>query len=140
MAETIRLDLVTPERRLFTGDVEQVVAEGVLGEFGVLPNHANFITLLKPGDLVFVQDGKRRHVAVSGGFAEVTLNHGIRVMAETAEFAEEIDLDRAKAAKERAEKRLASAAAGAAAEIDIERAEVALKRALMRLQVGSEGH
>ena len=140
MAETIRLDLVTPERRLFAGDVEQVVAEGVLGEFMVLPGHANFITLLKPGVLIFIQDGKRRMVAGSGGFAEVTLKHGVRIMAETAEFAEEIDVDRAKAAKERAEKRLASAAAGAAAEIDIERAEVALKRALIRLQVAGEDH
>jgi F-type H+-transporting ATPase subunit epsilon len=138
MAESIRLDLVTPERRLFADSVDQVVAEGVLGEFGVLPGHANFITLLAPGCLSFIKDGKRRQVAVSGGFAEVTLNHGVRVMAETAEFAEEIDVERAKAAKERAEKRLSSASGGAA-EIDVARAEIALKRALMRLQVAQDG-
>lgn len=137
MAESIRLDLVTPERRLFTDDVDQVVAQGALGEFGVLPGHANYITLLQAGELSFTAGGKKHRVALSGGFADVSLKDGIRILAEAAEFADEIDVSRAKAARERAEKRLTSAAGGVA-DIDVVRAEAALKRALVRLQV-SEG-
>jgi F-type H+-transporting ATPase subunit epsilon len=136
MAETIHLDLVTPDRRLISAEVEQVVAEGVLGEFNVLPGHANFITLLAPGELSFTQGGKKKSVAVCGGFAEVTLKHGVRVMAEAAEFAEEIDRERARAAKERAEKRIAGYEPDS--DINLERAEIALKRALLRLQVAGK--
>ena len=137
MGDTIHLDLVTPERRLISGDVTEMVAKAILGEFGVLPGHANLLAILQPGELSFVQEGKKHHVAVTGGFAEVTLDHGIRIMADAAELADEIDLERAKAAKERAEKRLAEFDP-LTQEIDLARAEGALRRSLVRLEVAEK--
>jgi F-type H+-transporting ATPase subunit epsilon len=134
MADTIQLDMVTPERRLISTEVEDLVGKAVEGEFGILPGHANYVTLLEAGELSFIEGGERRHVAVTGGFAEVSLEHGIRIMAESAEFAEEIDLDRARSAKDRAERRI-SDYDPESQEIDIVRAQAALTRALTRIEV-----
>ena len=134
MADTIQLDMVTPERRLISTEVEDLGGKAVEGEFGILPGHANYVTLLEAGELSFIEGGERRHVAITGGFAEVSLDHGIRIMAEAAEFADEIDSERARASKERAERRIADYDPDKQ-EIDIVRAEAALKRALTRIQV-----
>ena len=132
MADTIKLDLVTPDRRLVSTEVEDLTAKAVEGEVGILPGHANYITILETGSVSFTEGGKKHVIAVSGGFAEVSLDQGIRIMAESAEFAQDIDVERAKAAKERAEKRIANYDPKSQ-EVDVARAEGALKRALNRL-------
>ncbi len=134
---TIHMDLVTPDRRLLSTEVEEIKARAAQGEFEVFPGHANYITLLDVGELSYKESGKDKHVAVTGGFAEVTLEEGIRIMAEAAEFSEEIDTERAKAAKERAEKRLEESDPSGKG-IDITRAQAALRRALIRLDVAGK--
>jgi F-type H+-transporting ATPase subunit epsilon len=111
-----------------------LTAKAFEGQVEILPGHANYITLLDAGPLSFTASGRKREVAVSGGFMEVSLDHGIRIMAESAEFAEDIDVPRAESAKERAQRRI-SDYDPAKQDTDIARAEAALKRALNRLQV-----
>jgi len=137
MDEIINLTLVTPERRLISAQVKQLTARALQGQVEILPGHANYITILDAGELAYEEEGKKRLVAVSGGFAEVTLDQGIKIMAEAAEFAEDIDAERARAAKERAEKRI-QAHISTQEEIDLARAETALKRSLIRLQVAGK--
>ncbi len=134
MADTITLDVVTPEARLVHAEVSEIVAQGILGQFGVLPGHANFVGALEPGPLTYEEGGDERTMAVAGGFVEITLEEGIKIMADAAEFAEKIDAERAEAAKERAERRI-SDYDPSTQETDIVRAEAALARALVRLQV-----
>lgn len=124
-----RLEIVTPERKVFSEDVYFVVAPGAEGELGILPEHAPLITPLKIGIMRIQQEGKTFKVAVSGGFLEVK-NSKVTVLATAAERAEEIDVARAEAARERAEQRLAVKTP----DIDVVRAEAALKRALNRLK------
>ncbi|HUK41088.1 MAG TPA: F0F1 ATP synthase subunit epsilon [Candidatus Acidoferrales bacterium] len=133
MADKIRLRIVTPIRLLIDEEVDEVTAPGIMGEFGVLPNHIAFLTLLVPGELSYKQGMTKHYLAISGGYAEV-LNNVMTVLATAAEFAGEIDASRARQAKERAER--------AIAELDpsdktFNLAEVALHRALVRLQVAS---
>ncbi len=133
MAKTQRLDIVTPEKVVFSEEVDFVVAPGVDGELGFLPGHTPLVSALKIGELRVHKDGKEIKMAVSGGFVEVK-NSRVVVLADTAERADEIDVERAQAAKERAEKRLASKSD----DIDLLRAELALKRALNRLKVAGK--
>jgi F-type H+-transporting ATPase subunit epsilon len=126
---TIQLEVVSAERLVFSGEVEKVVAPGAQGQIGVLPHHAPLMTLLDPGELMVTQDGSEICIAVTGGFMEVRPDH-IIVLADAAERADEIDIDRAEEAKRRAEERLR----GGVAEVDLAQAEVALKRSLMRLR------
>lgn len=135
MAEKLELEVVTPDRLVVSETVDIVMANGALGEFGILPNHIPFLTPLQPGELRYRKDNKLEYLAVTGGFAEVSTNK-VTVLAETAEKAREIDIDRAKRARERAEKRLAQARAE---DIDYTRAEMALKKALVRLRVVEKG-
>ncbi len=137
MPDSIHLDVVTPDRMVVSTDVTEVVAKGAQGEFGPLPGHANYLTLLDTGEMNYTRDGEEKKLAVTGGFAEVTPEHGIRVMAEAAEFAEEIDEDRAEAAKGRAQRRIKDYDPERQ-DIDVERAEAALRRALVRLQVAGK--
>jgi F-type H+-transporting ATPase subunit epsilon len=90
MAETLQFSLVSPERELFSGQVEQVDAPGVEGEFGVLPRHAPFMTTLKPGVVRIYEGGKVTPVFVRGGFADVT-PAGLTVLAEEAVRLEDVD-------------------------------------------------
>jgi F-type H+-transporting ATPase subunit epsilon len=131
MAEnTFMLEVVTPERILLSDEVQFVVVPAAEGEVGVLRNHAPMVAGLKIGVLRYVgKDGVMRHMAVSGGFMEVIDNEAI-VLAETAERGTEIDILRAKAAKERAERRLQQRAE----EINFTRAQMALARALARIK------
>ncbi|MBU2549082.1 MAG: F0F1 ATP synthase subunit epsilon [Proteobacteria bacterium] len=131
MAEPIRLEVVTPDKMVLSEDVDIVVATGTEGEFGVLRNHIPFLTTLQEGELRYRKGGKLEYMAVTGGFAEV-LPDKVTVLAEAAEHAREIDIDRAERARERAEKRLVDARRE---ELDHIRAEAALKRALIRLKI-----
>ena len=134
MADQIRLRLVSPSRLLIDEEADEVTAPGALGEFGVLPNHIAFLTLLAPGELSYKQGATRTRLAIGGGYAEV-LNNVMTVLADAAEFAEEIDIDRARRAKEQAEKKINSLNPE---EREFALCEAALKRALVRLQVASK--
>lgn len=129
MAKIFNLSIVSPEGSVLAKDVEFVVLPGEEGELGILANHAPMIATLKPGVLRYNVGTDRAKVAVGGGFAEVSDNR-VSVLADSAEPGELIDVKRARAAKERAEKRLAQANKE---NIDVERAELALHRALARL-------
>ncbi|HLF23461.1 MAG TPA: F0F1 ATP synthase subunit epsilon, partial [Burkholderiales bacterium] len=114
---TLHLEIVTQERRLFTGEVDMVVAPGSDGEMGILPHHASLLTTLKEGVLRVKHDGREDLFSVGGGFMEVQPDRVI-VLADAAERAEEIDLARAEEARRRAEELLKERPAG----IDIEKA------------------
>ena len=133
----MRLELATPTRLLVSSEVDEVVAPGSEGYFGVLPGHAAFLTTLTTGELTFRQGREEGHLAVIGGFAEVSGDRVI-ILAEQAERPEEIDRERAERARQRAEQRLAGRSPTAGSEeIDYTRALAALARALARLQVAS---
>ena len=134
MAEKIRLRLVTPSRLLLDEEVDEVTAPGALGEFGVLPKHISFLTLLEVGEMSYKQGGERHHLALSGGYAEV-LDEVMTVLANAGEYADEIDIERARAARERAEKRMAELSQE---DKEFAAAEAALRRALVRLQVAGK--
>jgi F-type H+-transporting ATPase subunit epsilon len=136
MAEKLQLEVVTPDRLVLSEAVDIVMAIGSLGEFGILPNHVPFLSPLMAGELRYRKENQLDYMVVTGGFVEVSQNK-VTVLAEAAEKAREIDLDRAKRAKDRAEKRLALAKSEA---IDYIRAEAALRRALLRLKVAERGH
>ncbi len=97
----MRLVVITPERLALDTPIEEVYAPGVMGEFGVLPKHVNFLTALAPGEVRYRESGTDRYMAVSGGVCEV-LDDGVTILADTAEPAEDIDVERAAAAERRA--------------------------------------
>ncbi|MGQ9569440.1 MAG: F0F1 ATP synthase subunit epsilon [Thermodesulfovibrionales bacterium] len=127
--EKLRLEIVTPDRRVFNSEVDEVTATGSEGEFGVLPGHAPFITTLKIGMLTARKGNEVMYFFVNSGYAEVRPDKVV-VLAESAERAEDIDVERAKAAMKRAEERLKKKE-----EIDFARAESSLERATMRIQI-----
>ena len=90
MADKLHFDLVSPERRLFAGDVDQVVVPGEEGDFGVLPQHAPFMSVIRPGAITVMNDGGSERTFIHGGFAEVTPN-GLTILAEEAIPMSEID-------------------------------------------------
>ncbi len=128
MASTIKLEIVTPDRVVLSEDVEYVGVPGVMGQFGVLNNHIPFLSALSIGSLYYKKGGETHYVFISGGFAEVT-GDSITILAESAERAEEIDVERARKAKERAERRLREQRDN----IDFNRAKAALMRAIQRI-------
>ena len=128
---TIKLDIVTAERVVFSEDVDVVVAPGVEGELGILPRHAPLMTTLREGELRIKSGGKESFLCLSGGFLEVRPDK-IVILADTAERCEEIDMARAEEAKRRAETRLLE---HKAPEVDVARAEAALLRSLTRLKI-----
>lgn len=133
MAENIRLEVVTPEKSVVSEGAQIVMAPGSLGEFGVLPGHTPFLTTLKTGALKYKDEsGRERFVFVSSGFAEA-LPDRVTVLAESAERRKDIDVKRAQAAMERAEKRLQ--AQSKKEDIDFLRAKAALLRAISRIQL-----
>lgn len=135
MADRITLEVATPMRLVVGETVDEVIIPGIEGYFGVLPGHAPFLTTLGIGELTYRQGRDERHLAVSGGFAEVR-NDKVIVLADTAERPEDIDRSRAEQARERAEHRLTGRTQE---EIDYTRATAALARALTRLQVAARG-
>ncbi|WMW65161.1 F0F1 ATP synthase subunit epsilon [Nitratidesulfovibrio liaohensis] len=132
MEKSLHLEIVTPDRLVLSEKVDYVGAPGYEGEFGILPNHIPFLSALNIGSLYYKAGGKTHWIFVSGGFAEVSDNK-VTVLAESAERAEDIDLERARKAKERAEQRLAQAKE----KLDSARAQAALQRALARMRVRS---
>jgi F-type H+-transporting ATPase subunit epsilon len=133
MAQQIKIEVVTPEKAVVAEDAKIVVAPGELGEFGVLSGHTTFLTTLKTGTLRYTDANDQEHyVFVSGGFAEA-LPDKVTVLAESAERRRDIDMARAKAALERAEKRLAEQRLKEA--LDFTRARAALERALQRIKL-----
>jgi F-type H+-transporting ATPase subunit epsilon len=133
MAEKIKLEVVTPKGAIVSDDVDIVTAPGYAGEFGVLANHAPFLSTIRVGTLRYKKDGSELELMISGGFCEVSQNK-ITFLVESAERGHEIDVDRALRAKERAEKRLLQDR-GQQEKIDRTRAEAALQRALARLRI-----
>lgn len=136
MAEKIKLEVVTPKGAVVSEDVDIVTAPGFGGEFGVLANHAPFLSTIKIGTLSYKQGTTTEELMVSGGFCEVS-NNKITFLVESAERGNEIDVERALLAKERAEKRLAQAVQQQET-MDRARAEAALQRAMARLKVGQK--
>ncbi len=128
----IHLEVVTPNGSIVSEEVDIVTAPGVGGEFGVLANHAPFLTTIRTGTLSYKKDRGTTFLMVSGGFTEVSENKAT-FLVETAEFGNEIDVERAIRAKERAEKRLAQAQQSTE-KINRTRAEASLQRALARLK------
>lgn len=129
MAGTFNLKVVAPDGQVLNKDVEFAVAPGENGEIGILPNHAPLIASLGIGVIRYTENGKVNKIAISGGFMEVVKNK-VTILANTAETSESINLERAQAAKERAEKRLRERQP----DVDVARAEVALKRAVARIK------
>lgn len=125
---SLRLEIVTAERQVYSDEVDVVIAPGIEGQLGILPNHAPLMTMLQPGELVVRKSGEETFLAISGGFLEVFQNKVV-VLADTAERAEEIDINRAEAARQHAQQQLETLGA------DLAVAEAALRRALARLKV-----
>lgn len=127
---TFLLEVVTPDKTVVKEEVDMAICPGSEGEFGVLPHHVSLLSSLRIGPLRYRQGDKDKVVFISGGFVDVN-NNKCSVLAESAEVAENIDIARAQAAKERAEKRLQEKKD----DLDELRAELALQRAVMRLQL-----
>jgi F-type H+-transporting ATPase subunit epsilon len=137
MAENIRLEVVTPEKAVVSEEAQIVMAPGELGEFGVLVGHTPFMTSLKVGAVRYDDaKGNERFVFVSGGFAEA-LPDKVTILADSAERRKDIDVERAKAAQQRAEERLAKEEA---IDIDFVRARAALMRAIHRIRLAETRH
>ena len=134
MAEKLKLELVTPYKRVLSETVDEVTAPGAIGEFGVLPDHTSLLTTLKVGELTYKKEGQTFHVAVNWGYVEVEDNV-MTVLVETAEPADEIDVERAKAALGRAEQALKTLSSE---DKQFKIMEAALERAMIRVQVASK--
>ena len=137
MSANIRLEVVTPEKLVVSEDAQIVVAPGAEGEFGVLAGHTPFLTTLRLGTIRYQDsEGRERFVLVNGGFSEALPNK-VTVLAEVAERRRDIDLERALAARQRAQERLDRKASEQAA-VDFSRAKAALERALHRIQLAGK--
>jgi F-type H+-transporting ATPase subunit epsilon len=130
MAETFQLEIVTPEKKVVDTRAEEAQIPGKNGYLGILPGHAPLITELAVGEIVYRESGGEQRLAVAWGFAEV-LPDKVTILAETAERPSEINVERARKSKERAEQRLTSGDT----EVDVDRALDALHRAETRLDV-----
>ena len=129
----LTLALVTPDRAVVRESVDEIQIPGSEGYLGVLPGHTPLLTSLQVGELWFRQGGERFYVSVAFGFAEI-LPDRVTILAQIAERAEDIDVERAQEAKRRGRERLAKSVT----DIDFERARVALMKSLIRLQVASK--
>ncbi len=132
MAETLTLDIVTPYGHVFTDEVDEIVASGSDGEFGVLPDHVPLITILKIGMLIYKKGSETDFFFVNWGYAEVGPDR-VTIIADSAEKSEDIDVERAREAMQRAEDRLKKIE-----EFDEGRARAALERSIMRVQIAEK--
>ncbi len=130
----LALEVVTPTRMVVRDEVEEVIAPGAEGYFGVLGGHLPFMSTLKSGELAYRKNGTWRYLAISWGYAEV-LPQTVIILAEAAEKAEEIDVARSQLARDRALERLAR---WGDESIDVLRAQASLARALTRLEVAEK--
>ncbi|MDX1523251.1 MAG: F0F1 ATP synthase subunit epsilon, partial [Anaerolineae bacterium] len=130
---TFHLEIVTVERNIYDDQVNMVIAPGSEGVLGILPNHTPLLTGLDYGELQIKKDGEEdQFLAIGGGFMEVQPHHVV-VLADSAEHVDEIDIERAAAARQRAEERLARAKKGE--DIDFSQAQAALRRSIVRIKI-----
>ena len=134
MAQTFHLRIVTPTQQIVREETEEMQVPGKEGYLGILAGHAPLLSELKIGEITYRQGKELRHLAVSWGFVEV-LPEQVTILAETAEKSYDIDVSRAQASKERAERRLSHPDS----DTDFDRATVAFHKALSRLQVAARG-
>ena len=130
MAGKILLEVVTPEKLLLSQQVDEVIAPGSEGEFGVLPGHCHFLTTLRIGELRYRVGDLTNHMAVLWGYAEITPTK-VTILAEIAEKAEDIDVERAQAAFEKAEQRLKVGGLPS----EVKEAEISLEKARLRKKI-----
>ncbi len=130
MAGKLLLEVVTPEKLLLSQQVDEVIAPGSEGEFGVLPGHSHFLSTLRIGELRYRIGDQTHFMSVLWGYAEVTPSK-VTIMAEVAEKAEEIDIERATAALEKAEQRLKTGGLPS----EVKEAEIALEKARLRKKI-----
>ena len=126
----MQLQIITAEREVFSGEVDALVAPGVAGQLGILPNHAPLMTVLQPGELLVRAGGDDSYLALSGGYLEV-LGNEVIVLADAAEDVDEIDEARAQEALARAQERISSRET----DIELEQAVASLRRAQVRVTV-----
>ena len=127
---TMRLEVITAERRVYSDDVEVLVAPGIDGELGILPHHSPLMTALQPGEIMIRKDNEETFLAVSGGFLEVMGNQ-VTILADACERSDEIDEEQARLAMQEAQERLATRTE----DLDLEAATAAVRRAGTRLMV-----
>ena len=128
---TIKIEIVTAERKLLEDDVDMVIAPGIDGQLGILPRHAPLLTALQPGELRLKKGGDETSLAITGGFLEVMPDR-VTVLADAAEHSDEIDVARAEEAMKRAQERLQNRAQ----DLDLERALHSMRRAAIRVKMG----
>jgi len=133
MDAKIHLNVVTPERKLIEENVDEIVLPGSEGYLGVLPGHAPLLTALNVGELTYRIGSRTLSCFIAWGFAEV-LPDRVSVLADVGERAEDVDVKRAQAARERAEQRLK----GGGPDTDFERARIALEKSVIRMQVAGK--
>ena len=126
----MQLQIITAEREVFSGEVDAMVAPGIAGQLGILPNHAPLMTVLQPGELMVRAGGEESYLALSGGYIEV-LGNQVIILADAAEDVDEIDEARAQEAIERAQQRIANRTS----DIELEQAVQSLRRAQVRVTV-----
>lgn len=131
---TLQVDIVTPDGKVYDGEANMVSARATTGEIGILPQHMPLVTPLEIGVVRVKQEDETEHVAVSGGFLEVTPEH-VTILAEAAETKDNIDLERALNAKKRAEEELEQLRED---DIQFERTRAALRRAINRIDVAKD--
>ncbi|MCI9101879.1 MAG: ATP synthase F1 subunit epsilon [Lachnospiraceae bacterium] len=129
MADHFKLQVITPDRKFYQGDVQMVELTTTEGQIGVYARHIPLTAVVAPGILTIHEDGEKKTAALMSGFVQI-MPEEVTIMAEVVEWPDEIDENRAKEAKTRAERRIQSHDA----EMDVARAELALKRALVRLE------
>ena len=132
----LRLEIVTPEKLAYEDDVDMVLVPGIDGEMGILPHHTPLVSLLGVGELKIRKGGSEESFAIAGGFLQVRPDKVV-VMAETADLAAEIDLEKAQQARAEAERALE---AGYVEGADLSAARAELQRALMRIRVAERRH
>ena len=136
MADEILLEIVTPEKIVFSGMVELVNIPGSEGQFGVLKGHTPLLSFVDIGELSLIQDGKRHYYAINTGYAEIASNK-VTLLVETAEPADAIDKERAQKARERAQAELSKLPPGKTEDYD--KIKAALMRAIARINVANRG-
>ena len=126
----MQLQIITAEREVYSGEVDALAAPGIVGQMGILPNHAPLMTILQPGELMVRAEGEESYLALSGGYIEV-LGNQVIILADAAEDVDEIDEERAQQAVARAQQRIANRTT----DVELERAVASLRRAQVRVAV-----
>ncbi|HSA83450.1 MAG TPA: ATP synthase F1 subunit epsilon [Patescibacteria group bacterium] len=134
----MQLEIVTPEKIIYTGEVDEVVVNTADGEIAVLPHHVNLVTKVLPGELILKTGSKTQHMAITGGFLEVS-NNKITMLADYAVQAEEIQINKALEAQKRAEEILKKKDSGLTAQ-DLANAQAELTKAILELKVARRSH